>query len=128
MFQLGHFVLASGDRSNWKIECDTLTNDDWAALAWMLIEQLAEPFREVLGVPRGGVRFATALRQHTSADSNRLLIVDDVWTTGSSMKTFVKNVRSDRSYDTQSIDRAVVFAREPAPAAVTALFRMSVWP
>jgi hypothetical protein len=61
LFQLGDFTLASGASSLWKIECDALTPEDWQALAQMAVEILP-PFGEVVGVPRGGVPFADALR------------------------------------------------------------------
>lgn len=129
LFQLGHFTLASGDQSNWKIDCDALDDDDWAALAWMLLERLSLPFDQVLGVPRGGEPFAEALNEHVTDGANRLLIVDDVWTTGGSMRQFTKDLNNELGEATPLYDRAVVFARGAVvPATLIALFRMSVWP
>lgn len=129
MFQLGDFTLASGQSSRWKIECDTLTDDDWDALAVMLVEQLAEPFNNVWGVPTGGGSLAAALWRHANDNADRILVVDDVWTTGASMRRFIKDhLIGDLGYDPDKIDRAVVFARDVAPATLTVLFRMSVWP
>lgn len=119
LFELGKFRLASGQESFWKIECDALTTRDWATLAWMLVEWLPLPFSDVIGVPAGGVPFADALRPHAFSEANRLLIVDDVWTSGNSMRSFVAGLPDNIEYQ-----RAVVFAREPAPANLVTLFRM----
>lgn len=54
LFKLGDFELHSGQRSNWKIDCDALTPADWRALAKMIVDRLA-PFGAVEGVPRGGL-------------------------------------------------------------------------
>lgn len=57
LFQLGDFVLNSGEKSNWKIECDALGVNDWRVLAEML-RQLIGPFSSVEGVPSGGLEMA----------------------------------------------------------------------
>lgn len=116
LFQLGEFTLHSGQKSRWKIDCDALTPEDWEALAAMAVEKLP-PFYKVIGIPSGGLQFARALRPY---QSDRLedgyLIVDDVWTTGDSIR---------RTYALSPTTRAcVVFARGPVDAWVTALFQM----
>lgn len=117
LFQRGDFTLASGQRAHWKIECDALTPDDWAGLAAMLIDYLPHPFGSVRGVPRGGVPFEQALWWHATPGAKRVLVVDDVWTTGGSMQRFI-----DRTglYHVPLM-RAVAFARNPVPDGVTAL-------
>lgn len=120
LFQIGDFTLASGQKSSWKIECDALTKDDWAALALMLVERLPEPFSLVLGVPRGGLPFADALRHYT-ANEGYVLVVDDVWTTGRSMQRYID--ADVQRVETHRIKRAVAFARSPTPPGVVALFR-----
>lgn len=121
LFQRGNFTLASGLISPWKIECDALTNDDWHGLAVMLIERLPLPFETAVGVPRGGVPFAQALLEFANPFASTLLVVDDVWTTGGSMEKYISEQHPDRD-----IMRAVVFARKPPPANVTAIFTMGV--
>jgi orotate phosphoribosyltransferase len=125
LFQVGDFTLASEQKSTWKIECDALTEDDWDALAVMLVERLPRSFSGVTGVPRGGEPFARALKRFAIKDIDRgpentcLLVVDDVWTTGKSMRRFMDSL--DIFYTPM---RAVVFARNPVPPDVIALFQM----
>jgi orotate phosphoribosyltransferase len=125
LFQTGNFTLASGARSTWKIECDALTTEDWDGLAAMLVQFLPKMFGEVIGVPRGGAPFAAALESYVNPDVQRVLIVDDVWTTGGSMTRFIEAHEELRILrDGGRLDRAVVFARNPTPPDVTALFTM----
>jgi hypothetical protein len=80
------FKRASGSMSDWKIECEALTANDWEALAVMAVA-LLPPFGRVAGVPRGGVPFADALRRYTDPNSwSVVLIAEDVVTTGASME------------------------------------------
>lgn len=86
----------------------------------MMVEHLPGPFGRVQGVPRGGLPLAAALDQYRDTRSSRLLVVDDVWTTGGSMRRFLIGL-----WDMgPEIMQAVVFARTPPPASVTALFTM----
>src|SRR5262245_411731 len=104
LFELGEFILSSGQKSNFKINCDALSFQDWRTLAWLLVKRLPK-FGEVEGVPRGGIPLANALKPFRSP-SKTLLIVDDVLTTGNSME----KLRAGR----EAIG-AVIFARnEPA--------------
>lgn len=112
LFKPGSFTLHSGAVAKWKIECDALTVEDWAALGIMLMERIPA-FGSVEGVPRGGVVLATLLR--IFATDGPLLIVDDVLTTGKSM--------DDHRAGRDAIG-AVIFARGPCPSWVTPLFQM----
>jgi hypothetical protein len=85
LFRYGRFTLHSGGESDFRIDCDALTDDDLASLAAFIVPKLP-PFRSVEPVPRGGVRLAEALRLYAQA-AGCLLIADDVLTSGASMET-----------------------------------------
>lgn len=123
LFQHGKFTLASGATSDYKIECDALTPDDWEGLAAMAMAFLPSPFGRVVGVPRGGIPFAKALEKYANPASKRLLIAEDVVTTGGSIERFSLNnpVVQD---DPVTVIGVCVFARGKCPGWVTPLFRL----
>lgn len=127
LFRAGVFTLASGATSDFKIECDALTPADWAGLAVMALPHLP-PFGQAVGVPRGGLPFAAALARHITPRCHRVLVCEDVVTTGESLKGYVKTLRDDpqalwMGKYTQVVG-VCVFARGPCPAWVTPLFRL----
>jgi len=87
LFVFGDFALHSGQRSSWKIDCDALSDEDIQTLAHMA-RSILPPFGDVIGVPRGGLRLADALRG--TSFGHRVLVVDDVLTTGASMLRYMK--------------------------------------
>ena len=114
LFQRGSFVLASGQASRFKLVCDALLAEEWATVAEMMRPALGE-FGRVEGVPTGGLALADALRPYATAGCGRLLIADDVWTTGGSWERH----RANRlAYG------AVLFARSDPPLHVKALCRI----
>lgn len=134
LFQLGDFTLNSGAKSKWKLECDSLTDADVAALAEM-IRQMAGPFSSVEGVPRGGLRLANALEPFAGL-SGPHLIVDDVLTTGGSLKMALaawgETKKEDDPTEVKRYEAvgAVIFARGQCPLWVKPLFQMPecFWP
>jgi orotate phosphoribosyltransferase len=125
LFQFGAFFLSSGVPSPWKIECDNLDDGDIATLA-QLVRRVVGPFHAVQGVPRGGLRLASALQPFVTIDGPRLL-VDDVLTTGKSMSAL-----RDEIYLNDGIDRVarphyvkgcVLFARGQCPYWISAVFQ-----
>ena|SRR6056300_292970 len=79
------FISHAGLHLTWKVECDTLTEGDYDALAKIVSERLT--FRDVKGIPRGGIPFEKALKAYsTNNKEDPLLIADDVYTTGTSMR------------------------------------------
>lgn len=114
LFNAGDFELHSGGRSRLLIDCDALTDDDLAALAEHATTVLP-PFGGLLGVARGGLRFAKALEPHVT--DGPLLIVDDVLTTGASMEQFRVSQRDIG---------VVIFARGDCPSWVTPLLALTL--
>ncbi len=123
LFQLGDFSLSSGGRTNWKIDCDYLTDPDLEAIA-AVAHQFLPVYKEVVPVPpsRGLVdnaeRIAKAMRWYVQAHGFTL-IVDDVFTTGASME------RCRLEVGTHSIG-FVVFARGRPPSWIIPMFQ-SFW-
>ena len=116
-------MLASGAHSHWKIDCDALSADDLDALAVLAASRLPYQFTRVEGVPRGGLAFAEALRRHVTMSSSPLvLLVDDVWTTGGSMRQFRALLGLDKLPLGVRVRGLVIFARVIPPPWVTALF------
>lgn len=105
LFQTKDIVLHSGVRSNFKIECDALTDDDWRTLAALVAKHY--DFGAVEPVLRGGLSFGLALSRHIQPEHPRLLIVDDVLTTAASM---VEQLAGRDPYE-ENIQGIVVFSR-----------------
>ena len=96
LFETRDITLHSGEQSDFKIECDSLTDEDIETLA-MIAAKRSPRFYEVHGVPTGGLRFAEALEKYIDPDSKSILIVDDVMTTGNSMWEMKKAIASENS-------------------------------
>jgi hypothetical protein len=109
--------LHSNQKSNFKIECDALTNEDIDCAAYML-SRLVGPYRAVSGVPRGGLRLAEAMAKFT-VDDGIQLIVDDVFTTGTSIKNFSSQITNGYW------KAAVIFSRGDSPSWLTSLFSLN---
>jgi hypoxanthine phosphoribosyltransferase len=112
--------MHSGGISNFKIECDAITEEDYKTLAKIISNKYK--FKEVYGVPRGGVLFENALKEFKSNDNNNLLIVDDVLTTGNSMQE-AKIKFQDKQYD--SVFGVVVFSKGDLPDWIKAIFTLA---
>jgi len=123
LFKSVDFKSHSGLELKWKIECDALSDPEWFTISQMIME-ISVPFKEAIGIPRGGTKLGNLLNQYgTGKREDPVLLVDDVLTTGESMKQF-KTKRSWR-YPSDYIGW-VVFARTKTPKWVTALFQMPV--
>lgn len=120
LFQKVDIILNSGQRSDFKIECDALTDNDIECFAHLISKKYK--FRKVVGVPRGGVRIEDALQKYTTNDPNDpLLMVDDVLTTGGSMIRY-RNQYEEMGYD--NIVGVVLFARGECPDWIESVFKM----
>lgn len=121
LFQFGEVTLASGQVSDFKIECDALKSEDWDCLAYIMSKRVPV-FGEVHGVPTGGLELQYRLEQYAVEGVNRRLIVDDVWTTGKSMSEFSQGLIE--THGVMPLTFAVVFCRGDAPSVLIPLFTM----
>src|SRR5471030_485851 len=83
LFNNGDFRLSSGLISTLKIDCDALSEMDIESCAAML-SNLVCPFGKVEAIPKGGCRLAVAMEKYSTV--GKVLICDDVYSTGSSMR------------------------------------------
>lgn len=124
LFNIGWFRLHSGKWSDFKIDCDALTPHDLQAAAAFMSRNLLLPFGKVVGIPTGGDRLARAFTEFIDKGAERILIVDDVSTTGSSME----NAKTGLAIPNREIViGAVLFWRnmQKPPTWITPLFRIS---
>ena len=119
LFQYKKFTLHSGGTSYFKIEFDALSDEDYKTFAKILSKKVK--FKEVYGIPRGGIPFENAFLEYKTNDNNNLLIVDDVFTTGGSMEEAKKQFL-DKGFD--EILGVVVFARNKCPNWINPIFEL----
>lgn len=119
LFNIKDVTLHSGGKSSWIVDCEALTDEDLATLAHMASKILGS-FGEVVGVPRGGLRFAEALAEYAENDSLDVLIADDVLTTGNSMEEIRKQYEASEA----TVQGVVMFARGDCPAWIIPLWRV----
>ena len=100
-----------------KIECDALTDEDIETLASIISR--AHKFKEVHGIPRGGIRLANALQKYLS-EEGKVLIVDDLFTTGKSMEGAKSKIGGDPL-------GVVIFARGACPQWIFPIFQLGQW-
>jgi orotate phosphoribosyltransferase len=125
LFVRQDFILHSGQNSDFKIECDALTDNDWECLAYLISKQVS--FDSVRGVPNGGNKLAKALQKYsTNTWTQSILIVDDVLTTGRSMEEMKSNLiaNNPKHYEEVWFKGFVVFARGECPKWVKAVFKI----
>ena len=119
LFEKKKWIMHSGAESDFKIECDALTFADWGTVAHSIAKHFS--FSKVIGVPRGGLELAKALKKYEKS-LGPLLIVDDVLTTGASMEemreTYLEQYKNN-------IVGIVLFARGKCPYWVTPIFSMN---
>ena len=120
LFDDEEFTSHAGLKLGWKIEMDALYTDDWRCLAKMIMEYENRPFREAVGIPRGGVRLGQMLNEYATGNpDDPVLIVDDVYTTGTSFREFIAE-----QYPDEKVICWTVFARDVISGNINALFQM----
>lgn len=123
LFQSGDFMLSSRQQATWNIECDALTDGDWDTLASLIA--LRYNFCGVSGVPRGGLPLASRLAPSANKHVRNYLIVDDVYTTGASMRAVRDELVASQTEGRHYIG-VVVFARNalnPADMWINPMFQ-----
>lgn len=121
LIELGEFESHSGIRLPWKINCDALGEGDIQAIAKIIADKIE--FRDVYGIPRGGIRLEQALKPYARTDLKYpMLIVDDVLTTGKSMEEALERVANSK----HTIG-VVIFARGECPRWVVPIFVADPW-
>ena len=114
------FTSHAGLQLGWKIEMDALYESDWRCLAKMILEYETRPFREAVGIPRGGKRLGDILNESSTGNpDDPVLVVDDVYTTGTSFKKFIAE-----NYLVTPVICWAVFARDVVSSNVNVLFQM----
>jgi|TARA_R110000822_G_scaffold197597_7_gene335637 hypothetical protein len=121
LFQKQKFTSHAGIPMTWKIEMDAISDKEWDCLASMIMDHQKEPFSKVVGIPRGGVKLQNALKKYSEWEGKHpCLVVDDVYTTGTSFREFCTTKETMFAY------KWVIFARKPVDvdSGVRALFTM----
>ncbi len=117
LIQYGAFISHSGVPLSWEINCDALTEEDLKGFARLIANTFA--FGDVVGVPRGGLRLAQALRKYGTAGKPTLLVAD-VFITGTSMEEWRAAIPGE-------VIGVVLFARGPTPWWIRPVFITSSW-
>jgi hypothetical protein len=123
LFQERDFVSHSGVTLSWKIDCDSLYDEDIETLAGIISSR--HGFKKVIGIPSGGDRLAEALKKYEDPELWSTLIVDDVMTTSASMEEARIAVGQEGRHRVMGV---VLFSRMPAedcPPWIKPLFQ--VW-
>ena len=142
LFQYGEFKASSGEMLGWKIEVDALTDGAIKALAQLIVKRYQ--FDHAYSVPRGGDRLAASIvavynhsfyvsvngkklaTPRTRPVYDRVLLVDDVLTTGRSMDD-MRDIYRDHLGPGIEIQGVVIFNRNPGlmPWWIDSIFNLS---
>ena len=107
LFQKINFISHAGIPMSYKIECDGISKDEWSALAEMIMDFEKRPFSKVVGIPRCGLPLQWALEPYITEGNHPWMVVDDVYTTGTSFREFCT------TKETMFAIKWVIFARKP---------------
>lgn len=118
LFVNQEIISHAGVRFPFKIECDVLMDEDIKTLAAIIVPRI-QKFSNVYGIPNGGVRLANELLNYRRSDCGGLLIVDDVYTTGKSMR------EAREKFSGCQTKGVVIFARGKCPEWITPIFQLN---
>lgn len=130
LFQWGDFKLHSGEKSWWRIDCDSLTDSEVELLAKLIHEKIGNfsgitcPSSHKGSLPP---KLVNALGNYMT-NTGPFLIVDDVLTTGSSMEEVYQAYQKYVTVcedNNPAIVGAVIFARGKCPKWITPLFQFN---
>lgn len=136
LFQGEFIFLHSGEATDFKIDCDALTDEDLASIAKVISRNIK--FSKVYPIPTGGERLAKALEKYGDPKYSAVLIADDVLSTGRSFKHFKFKLEKElntlrvqspyRPSGCPEIKGICIFCRRPEmkPDWVEAVFTMSI--
>jgi len=105
---------------SWKIECDSLDDEDIHCLAILgitLLNKCEKGPLKFIGIPRGGIKLALKMQELAGDENGRPIVIDDVLTTG-------RNVVEAMQLHS-ALTGLVIFARRPCPENVYALFQLN---
>ena len=120
LFQKIDFISHAGIPMSYIIECDAISKTEWSALAEMIMDFEKRPFSKVVGIPRGGLPLQWALEPYVTEGNHPWMVVDDVYTTGTSFREFCT------TKETMFAHKWAIFARNPINPNddVNALYQM----
>ena len=119
LFECGEFRSHSGVMLPYKIDCDALSDEDIECVAKIISSKIE--FGVVQCIPKGGCRIAMALEKYAVWEAPfNILIVDDVLTTGASMKK--AKAEQPPQVHPNDVIGYVIFARGTLPSWVNAVF------
>jgi len=119
------FKSSSGELLPFKIECDKLTNEDAIEYAKLIGNNYS--FRKAIS-PETKSRFVKGLVKHLNKLSKPngaldYIIVDDVFTTGASMQSVLKYLKT--KHEIYSARGIVIFSRGDYPGWITPIFELN---
>jgi hypothetical protein len=122
VFKYGTLNTHSGLQFSFKIDCDRLQDTDISCFVRIITHKFI--FSRVVGVPRGGLRLAEALRPHC-VPGYPVMVVDDVMTTGASMEEARAAVLAEEPG--ASVNGVVMFSRGRELPWVWPILRVADW-
>lgn len=118
--------LHSGQLSDTFIDADALSNEDIINLARFIASKTK--FSNVYGVPTGGIKLANELYNYITPvlAPRTILLVDDVVTTGNSIKQYERILRSRPNIGDDTFIYWAIFSRNKEIDWVNSVFQVNL--